>query len=66
MPIGKVVSPRGSHIYSSLWIEILAEIEVKIWLPDQISSPPVGWRSAMRRVAMLRAITDRQRGKSLL
>ncbi len=34
------------------------EMEVEIWLPDQISGPPVGWRSAKSRVAMLRAITD--------
>ena len=31
--------------------------------PDHISGPPRGWRSAVRRVAMLRAITEGQRGR---
>ncbi len=34
------------------------EMDVEIWLSDQIPGPPVGWRSAMSRVAMLQAITD--------
>jgi hypothetical protein len=34
------------------------EMELEIWLPDQISGPHVGWRSTKSRVAMLRAITD--------
>jgi len=41
---------------------IREEMEVKIWLPDQISGPLVGWKSAMRRVAMLRATMDGQMG----
>ncbi len=31
-------------------------------LPDHISGPPRGWRSAVRRAAMLRAITEGRRG----
>ncbi len=34
------------------------EMELEIWLLDQISGPPMGWRSAKSRVAMLRAIND--------
>ncbi len=34
----------------------------EISFPDHISGPPRGWRSAARRVAILRAITDGQRG----
>ena len=33
-------------------------MELEIWLPDRISGPPVGWRSAKSKVSMLRAITD--------
>jgi hypothetical protein len=36
------------------------EMEVDIWLPYQISVPPVGWISAMRWVAMLLTIMDGQ------
>ncbi len=39
-------------------MEMSEEMDVEIWLPDLISGPPVGWRSARSRVAMLRAITD--------
>ncbi len=35
--------------------------EKEISFPDHFSGPPRGWRSAMRRVAILRAITDGQR-----
>ena len=35
---------------------------VEIRLPDHISGPPVGWRSARSRVAMFRAITDLHAG----
>lgn len=35
---------------------------VEIRLPDHISGPPVGWRSARSRVAMLRAMADLQAG----
>ena len=34
----------------------------EIRLPDHISGPPVGWRSARSRVAMLRAKADLQAG----
>jgi hypothetical protein len=36
--------------------------EEDISFPDHISGPSRGWRSAVRRVAMLRAITDGQSG----
>ena len=39
--------------------------EEDISFPDHISGPPRGWRSAVRRVAILRAITDEQRGLPL-
>ncbi len=38
------------------------EMDVEIWFPDQISGPPVGWRSAMSMVAMFRANTDLHAG----
>ena len=38
------------------------EMDVEIWFPDQISGPPVGWKSAKSWVAMLLAITDVQIG----
>ncbi len=38
------------------------EIEVETWFPDHIFRLPVGWRSARRRVAILRAITDLRTG----
>ena len=34
-----------------------------ISLPDHISGPPRAWRSAVRRVAIFRAITEGQRGR---
>ena len=34
-----------------------------ISLPDHISGPPMGWRSAVSRVAIFRAITEGQRGR---
>ncbi len=37
-------------------------MEVDIWLPDKISEPPTGRRSAIKRVAMLRAIIDEHMG----
>ncbi len=37
-------------------------MDVEIRLPDHISGPPVGWRSARSRVAMFRAITDLHAG----
>ena len=36
--------------------------EEDISFPDHISGPPRGWRSAVRRVAMLRAMTDGHSG----
>ena len=39
---------------------IREEREVAIWMPDQMSGLLVGWRSGMRRVAILMAITDGQ------
>ena len=41
---------------------ILDEIEIDIWLPDQIYMPPRGWRSAINRVAMLRATIEEHMG----
>jgi len=42
---------------SSIWMGMSEEIDVEIRFPYQISGPPVRWRSAISRVAMLRAIT---------
>jgi len=39
---------------------IVVERLVKIWFPDQISGPPVGWRSVVRRVAMFLATIEGQ------
>ncbi len=50
---------------SSRSIGILVAMEVDIWLPDQISGPPTGWRSAISKVAMLLASMDGQRGPAL-
>jgi hypothetical protein len=49
--------PRG-HPSSSVWTGIREERLVEIWFPDQISGPPEGWRSAIRRVAMFLAIIE--------
>ena len=43
---------------SSSWMRMSEEMDVAIRFPDQISGPPVGWRSAMSRVDMFRANTD--------
>ena len=37
-----------------------------IWLPDQIYGPPPGWRSAISKVAMLRATMEGHRGSRAL
>ncbi len=37
-------------------------MDVEIRFPDQISGPPIGWRSAKSRVAMLRAINNLHAG----
>jgi hypothetical protein len=39
-------------------------MDVGIWLLDQISGSPVGWRPVIRRVGMVFAIIDGQRGVS--
>jgi hypothetical protein len=48
--------------FSSVVMGIVEVREKEISFPDHISGPPRGWRSAVRRVAILRAIADRQRG----
>jgi hypothetical protein len=47
---------------SSVVMGIEEDIVEDCSLPDHVSGPPRGWRSAVRRVAMLRAITQGQRG----
>ena len=51
------------HSSSSVVIGIDVDRVEDISFPDHISGPPRGWRSAVRRVAMLRAITEGQRGR---
>jgi len=58
---GKACVCKG-HSSSSKWIGISEEMDLEIWFPDQVSGPPVGWRSSKSRVAILRAITDLQAG----
>jgi len=43
-------------------MRIRDEIEIDIWFPDQISGLPMDLRSAIRRVAILLATTEGQRG----
>jgi len=62
---GKACICKG-HLSSSKWIGMSEEMDVEIWFPAQISGPPVRWRSARSRVAMLRAITDLQAGVMFL
>jgi hypothetical protein len=45
---------------------IQVERLVEIWFPDQIFGPPVGCRSAARRVAIFLAIIEGQSGDPLL
>ena len=47
---------------SSVVMGIDEVMDREISFPDHISGPPRGWRSAVRRVAILRAITDGQIG----
>jgi hypothetical protein len=47
---------------SSVVIGIEEDRVEDISCPDHISGPPRGWMSAVRRGAMLRAITEGQRG----
>ena len=42
------------------------EIDAEMLFPDQISGPPVGWRSARSKVAMFRAIIDLHTGVRFL
>jgi hypothetical protein len=44
---------------------ICVEKLVEIWFPDLIFAPPEGWRSAVRRVAMLLATIEGQSGDPL-
>jgi len=54
---GKGCTSRGRPS-SSRWTRILDEMEVNMWLPDQISGPSTRWRSAINRVAMLRVTIE--------
>ena len=58
---GNVCDFKGQPSSSS-WMGMSDDIDVEIWFPDQISGPPVGWRSAKSRVAMLRAKADSHAG----
>ena len=51
------------HPSSSVVIGIEEDKVEDISFPDHISGPPRGWRSAVRRLTMLRAITEGQRGR---
>ncbi len=51
------------HSSSSVMIGIEEDRVEDIPFPDHISGPPRGLRSAVRRVAILRAITEGQRGR---
>ena len=51
------------HPSPSVVIGIEEDREEDISFPDHIYGPPRGWRSAVRRVGMLRAITEGQRGR---
>ncbi len=51
------------HPFSSMVIGIEEDRVKDSSFPDHISGPPREWRSAVRRVAMLRAITEGQRGR---
>jgi hypothetical protein len=42
---------------------IREEMEMAICLPDQMSGAPLGWRTAMRRVAIFWLITDGLMGR---
>jgi hypothetical protein len=53
---------RKGHPSSSSWAGMSEEMDVEIRFSDHISGPPVGWRSAKSRVAMLRAMTDLHAG----
>ncbi len=40
---------------------IRAERDVEVWFPDQIPGPPVGWRFAVKRVAIFFATMEGHR-----
>ncbi len=50
------------HPSTSVVMGMADVIMVDFWLPDQISGPPRGCRSAAMSVAMLRAMMEGQRG----
>ena len=50
------------HPSSSVVMGMEEISEEEISFPDHISGPPRGWRSAVRSVAMLRAITEGHMG----
>ncbi len=54
------------HPSSSVCMRIWVEKLVEIWFLDRISGPPVGCRSAVRRVAIFIAIIEGQSGDPLL
>jgi len=58
---GKGCISRGQPS-SSRWTGILDEMEADIWLPGQIFGPPTGCRSAISKVAMLRATIEDHMG----
>jgi len=46
----------------SVWMGIRVERLVEVWFLDQIFGPPVGWRSAARRVVMFLVTIKGQSG----
>ncbi len=56
----------SEHPFSPVWMGTQAEREAEICFPDKISGPPVGWRSAVKRVAMfLDTMEDHSGGVTL-
>ena len=54
----------GSDVYTGQGVG--EGLEEEMLFPDQISGPPVGWKSARSNVAMFRAIIVWQTGFRLL
>ncbi len=52
------VVPREGTLHNLGGSGIRDEMKRDIRLPDQISGPPTGWRSAINRVVMLRATIE--------
>ncbi len=52
------------HPSSSVAIGIEEDRVEDIPFPDHMSGLPRGWRSSVRRVAMLRAVTEGKKGSS--